>query len=218
MALTLSQRLGLTLWGAGTDPYNRAQRQAAHEALDSLVAIDKQGLAVDQPAATAATRGTYWTSTDGPDAGVTFRSDGAVWRRVNGTRVTRIPHTFTIDQQLYVPAADAFYVSPFPVPVPAGQTATLVALSARLRFGTSVTWQLRRTPKAGGAGELIVGPTTTNNTGTGAAQRITTSTVGLATVALPIALADEDDLALEVTAVTGSPKNLRVAALIDYRS
>lgn len=88
MALTLSTRLGLTLWGLGSDPYNRAQRQAAHEKLDDLVAIDRQGVLLDRPAAAAANRGMFWTLTDTADAGVTHRSDGTTWRPVNGVLTT----------------------------------------------------------------------------------------------------------------------------------
>lgn len=206
MALTLSARLGLTRWSAGTDALTRIQLDGDHGKLDDLVAIDRQGLAVNRPA--AGVRGTYWTSTDGPDAGVTFRDDGTAWRRVNGTRVTRVPHTFTLNGEVYVPAGDAFYVPPFPVPAPPGQTSTLVAVSARLKAGTSVTWQLRRTPVAGGVGAVIVGPITTP--AGGIAQRTVTG--------LPVSFADEDELGLEVTAVAGAPQHLRVAALIDYRS
>ena len=64
MALSLSQRLGLTRWGAGTDPLRRAQLDADNAKLDALVAIAQQGLAADRPASGTERRFYYATDTD----------------------------------------------------------------------------------------------------------------------------------------------------------
>lgn len=74
MAVTSSDRLGLTLWSSGLDPFTRAQRQADNVALNNLAAIDRQGVASGRPAATV--RGTYYYATD---TGVLSRATGSDW-------------------------------------------------------------------------------------------------------------------------------------------
>lgn len=74
MAITSSARLGLTVWGAGADPFTRAHRNADNAALDDAVAIDAQGLAAARPA--AGTRGSYYYATDD---GILYRDTGAGW-------------------------------------------------------------------------------------------------------------------------------------------
>lgn len=78
MAITASARLGLTLWGSGTDPFTRAQRQAAHVALDQFVGrFEVPGLLADRPA--AAIRDRFYYATDN---GVLYRDTGAAWQAV----------------------------------------------------------------------------------------------------------------------------------------
>lgn len=75
MAVTQSPRVGLTRWGAGTDPLRRSQLDADNAALDNLVAIDLQVATInDRPA--AGTRGRYCFV---ESTGLVYRDDGATW-------------------------------------------------------------------------------------------------------------------------------------------
>lgn len=78
MAVTTTARLGITRWSDDdTDPFTREQMDESHELLETLTAIDKQGLAAARPA--AGKRGTYYHATD---TGQTWRDNGAAWREV----------------------------------------------------------------------------------------------------------------------------------------
>lgn len=85
MAVTLTARLGLNKWSAGTDPFTRVQTNADHDALELLSAIDQQGTLAARTA--AGTRGRYYWSSDAIVAGGTaggkrlYRDDGAAWAR-----------------------------------------------------------------------------------------------------------------------------------------
>lgn len=109
----------------------------------------------------------------------------------------RIPHTFTISGEVKVDVAGESYIPPFPIPVPAGQAVDLASVRVRLNSGTSATCELRK-----------------NGTIVGAAFTVSSST--WATVARTTTFADLDDLALVITAVSGTPKGLSVAALLEY--
>lgn len=78
MAVTLSPRLGLNRWSAGSDPFNRVQLDADHQKLDDLVAIDLQGTMASRPA--FGIRGRYYFATDN---GVLYRDTGTAWVGVN---------------------------------------------------------------------------------------------------------------------------------------
>ena len=81
MAVTQSPRVGLTRWGAGTDPFRRAQLDADHGRLDDLVAIDLQVATInDRPA--AGTRGRYCFV---EATGLVYRDDGAAWVTVGAS-------------------------------------------------------------------------------------------------------------------------------------
>ncbi len=81
MALSLSARLGLTRWSAGSDPLARAQLDTDNSRLDALAAMDIQVATIaDRPA--AAIRGRYcWVA----DIRTLFRDEGATWHRVAET-------------------------------------------------------------------------------------------------------------------------------------
>lgn len=212
MALSLSPRLRLQLWSSPADPYRREQRQAAHLALDDLVAIDLQGPANARPVSTAANpgvRGRFYTVTDGPLAGTTYRDAGTEWRVLNGPRVQTLPHVWHLNGDVRVPVGTGVgYVLPFPVVAPAGQTARLVGVEHQLAGGTGAAWRILRRPADGSARVVVAGPVTTT------AGPLSTRTA----IAGGAALADRDLLELEVTAVNNSPQHLMVAPVVEYRS
>lgn len=146
MALSLSQRLGLTLWGAGSDPYTRAQRQAAHETLDDLTAIDQQGPHNSRPA--AGVRGRYWTSTDTSNAGRTFRDDGAAWRPLNAPIRVREVVAVAERGQVLPQAETAHIWLPRHIDRPAGHAVSIVGVRAFLHSG-SVTFRVSNTLTVG---------------------------------------------------------------------
>lgn len=74
MAVTQTPRLGLTKWGAGSDPFARSQLNLDHDQLETLVAIDLQGTYAARPA--AGTRGRYYFATDKLRL---YRDDGTAW-------------------------------------------------------------------------------------------------------------------------------------------
>lgn len=74
MAVTQSPRLGLTRWGAGTDPLRRAQLDADNAKLDAAAALYGQGLFNARPAAGVAGRFYFAEDTD-----LVYYDDGATW-------------------------------------------------------------------------------------------------------------------------------------------
>ena len=80
MVVSISSRLGVTLWSDEADPYTRTQAQGSAQALDSLAAIDVGGL--DAARGAPATRGKYYHSTD---TGVLWRDTGTAWFQVSPT-------------------------------------------------------------------------------------------------------------------------------------
>jgi hypothetical protein len=114
------------------------------------------------------------------------------------TKTVRVPHTFTIYGTVAVPVGDTNYVIPFFVPKPAGQTATLVQARHVIHAGTSATVKVQKNG-VDATGFTGISVTTTATTTSGS-----------------VALADNDLLALVVTAVAGSPTNLTFTVYIDY--
>lgn len=80
MAKTLTTRFGLTQWGAPTDGVARTDWNTSFANIDSLAAIDVQGLFADRPA--YGVRGRYFYATDRQ---VTYRDTGTGWVVVGGT-------------------------------------------------------------------------------------------------------------------------------------
>lgn len=110
----------------------------------------------------------------------------------------RIGHTYAIYGSVSVPAGDTDFIIPFFVSLRTGQTATIIKARYIINSGTSVTCKLQRN-----------GSDITGYTGISA-----TTTVG-ETVQTQ-ALSDNDKLALVVTAVSGSPKNMTFTIFIEY--
>lgn len=115
-------------------------------------------------------------------------------------RSLRVPHTFTVANEVKVASGDDNYIPPFFVPVPSGQRVALVGMRHRINSGTSVSIEIHRN------GVLATGFS---------ASATTTSTT---TDPANVALADNDTLALVVTAVSGTPKNLTVSVFLEYKA
>jgi prefoldin subunit 5 len=114
-------------------------------------------------------------------------------------KVIRIGHTYAIPGEIKVPSGDTNYVIPFFVSLVTGQTAKLAKCRYRINSGTSVTCKLQKN-----------GADITGYTG----MSVTTTTAQ--TDADDVTLADNDMLALIVTAVSGTPKNMTFTLFIDY--
>jgi hypothetical protein len=77
MAETTSNRFGLVVWGAGTDGPSRVEFNANFGALETLAAIDRQGVFGSRPA--AGKQGTYYKDTTN---GYLWRDNGSAWETV----------------------------------------------------------------------------------------------------------------------------------------
>ncbi len=106
---------------------------------------------------------------------------------------------FTIPDEIRVPAGDVDFIPPFFISLTAGQTAKVTKVIHRLNSGTSATFKLQKN-----------GSDLTGFTGIEAKPEIQT------TDPADQELADGDKLAMVVTAVSGTPKNLSVAVVIEY--
>lgn len=200
MAVTATPRFALPQWGAGTDPFTRAQMNAAFAALEASGARYGKGTITARPAASAANEGLLYVVTSATGGGVVgsmYFCDGAAWIYLN-PRTVRIPHTFTISGTVNVPSGDTDYVPPFYVPVPAGQTVKFAKVVMRINSGTSVTFKLQ---KAGV--DIATGYSATTSGGSSA-------------TGAGASFADNDTCALVVTAVSGTPKNMTATVYFDY--
>ncbi len=122
--------------------------------------------------------------------------------KINGsahTHTIRIGHTFTVYGEIKVPSGDTDYICPFFIDLPTGQTAKLVACRYIINSGTSVTFKLQKN------GSDITGFTS-----------LSAGTTVAETDPADVTLADADKIALVVTAVSSTPKNLSVTVFIDY--
>lgn len=122
-----------------------------------------------------------------------------------GTRTIRIPHTWAVQGDVLVASGETDYIVPMFVPVPTGQSVSLVAVHAKVTSG-SVSFKMYNystnadvTAYGTTAVPLTVapGPQLWDNTD----YAITTNGTQIAPV---------------VTAVSGSPKNLTITAYFDY--
>jgi hypothetical protein len=136
----------------------------------------------------------------------TLKEGGGITLAASGKTVTisaaktfRIGHTWAISGQIYVPNGDADYILPFFVSLATGQSAKLVKARYRINSGTSVTCKLQKN------GVDIAGFT-----------GMTVTTAATDTDPADVTLADNDMLALVITGLTGTPKNLTFTAFIEY--
>ena len=115
------------------------------------------------------------------------------------THTMRLPHTWAISGEIAVPSGDVDYILPFFVSLASGQTAKLVKARHRINSGTSVTCKLQKN-----GGDI------TGFTGIS----VTTTTTN--TDPADVTLADDDMLALVVTGVAGTPKNMSFTVFVEY--
>jgi len=106
---------------------------------------------------------------------------------------------FTIPDEIKVPVGDTDFIPPFFVSLASGQTAKVTKVIHRLNSGTSATFKLQKN-----------GADLTGFTGIEAKAETQTKDP------TDQAVADGDRLALVVTAVSGAPKNLSAAVVIEY--
>lgn len=127
--------------------------------------------------------------------------NGAAWGPIHVTAPTTItvPHTFTLSGEVAVAAGDIAYVPPFFIPVPPGQTVRLRSVRHRINSGTSATVKL-----------------TSNGTDLTGYTGIAVTTTTATTDAADVTLTNNAALALVVTAVSGTPKNLSLTLYLDY--
>ena len=93
MAVTQSPRLGLTRWGAGTDPLRRSQLDADHATLDNLAAIDLQVADLNARPA-ASTRGRYCFV---ESEQLVYRDTGTAWVLVGAPAPNLEPYATDVD-------------------------------------------------------------------------------------------------------------------------
>jgi hypothetical protein len=117
--------------------------------------------------------------------------------------VLRTVHSFTIAGGIRVPSGDVDYIPPFRVHKTTTQTVKLVEVSYRLNNGaggTTATFQLEKN-----------GASMTGFTGI-----TVNSATWNAVTPTAITLADNDQLALVITAIVGLPQNLSVTLVLEH--
>lgn len=154
----------------------------------------QSGLASARPV--AGTAGRVYIATD---TGTISRDTGSAWTNLSGPKTIRLPHTWTIPNPA-VASGDTDYIMPMVIPVPAGQTAIIARVVYAISSGTSVTFSMYQ-----GAGTI------TGLTGLSA----TTALTGTNPTS-PAAFTNEQSLVPTITAVSGTPRNFRVTAFVDY--
>lgn len=115
----------------------------------------------------------------------------------SGSKIFRHGHTYAISGEIKVPSGDTDFIIPFFFSLASGQTANIREVRYSINSGTSATVKLQRN------GGDITGYTGISVT--------TTPTATLQTQAL----SDNDEIALVVTAVSGTPKNMNFTIFIE---
>jgi hypothetical protein len=110
-----------------------------------------------------------------------------------------IPHTFAVQGEIKVPVGDTDFIPPFYVKAPTGQTVKLVSARYKINSGTSVTAKIQ----------------VNGSDATGFTSMSVGTTVG-ETDPTDITLSNNDVIALVVTAVSGTPKNMSFTIFLEY--
>jgi hypothetical protein len=110
-----------------------------------------------------------------------------------------IPHTFAVGGDIVVPSGDTDYIPPFFVNVPSGKLVNLVSCRHRINSGTSATVKVQRN-----------GVDVTGFTG------ISVTTTATTTNPADIAIANNDMIAIVVTAISGTPRSLSFTLFLEY--
>ena len=105
------------------------------------------------------------------------------------------PMTYAVQGLLAVPSGATNFLPPFFLPVPVGQTWTLVGVRAMVRGGTSATFNIQHNGTTiGGLSGIVV-----------------TTTAGTSTPTVGEAILDGDYLAPVITAISGTPDGLSMS-------
>lgn len=112
-------------------------------------------------------------------------------------KVFRQGHTYAISGEIKVPSGDTDFILPFFFSLATGQTANIIKARYSINSGTSVTAKLQRN-----GGDI------TGYTGISVTTTPTTTTQTQA-------LSDDDEIALVVTAVSGTPTNMNFTIFIE---
>jgi hypothetical protein len=115
------------------------------------------------------------------------------------SKTYRISHTFAVGDTISVPSSDTDFIPPFFVPAPTGQTMKIVGCKYIINSGTSVTAKLQLD------GSDVTGFTA-----------ISVTTTAASTTPTAVSVTDGQKLALVVTAVSGTPKNLSFTVFLEY--
>lgn len=108
-------------------------------------------------------------------------------------------HTFIIPGTIAVASGATNYIPPIFVTVPSGMTVKLSKCRYIIRAGTSVTFKLQKN-----------GSDITGFTGMSA------TTTAASTTPTAVTLADDDRIAVVVTAISAAPDSLSVKLVLDY--
>jgi len=113
-------------------------------------------------------------------------------------KIYRVPHTYAISGEIKVPVGDTDFIVPFFISFVSGQVGTIVKARHVINSGTSVTCKLQKN------GVDIPGFT-----------GISVTTTPTDIDPTDITLAENDSIALVVTGVSGTPKNLSFTIFIE---
>ena len=117
----------------------------------------------------------------------------------SGGSTIRVGKTYAIAGEIKVPVGQTDFLVPFFVSFAGGQTADLVKVRYQIQAGTSVTCKLQKN------GVDITGFTA-----------ISVTTTAASTDPTDVALAEDDEIALVVTAVAGTPQNMTFTIFIEH--
>lgn len=195
MAVTYTTKLVLPQWGAGSDPFTRAQMNDALAKLEAAPGI----AIVTTTERDALAGGALWAGRVVYNSTVARlqRYIGGAWADFTGTFYSFA--TWAIAGEVKVPSGDTDFLIPSPVSEGANEVVTLDKVRHKINSGTSVTFKMQ-----------LNGADATGFTG------ISSTTTAATTDPADVAVADLDLLAPVVTAVSGTPKNLFVAALLKH--
>jgi hypothetical protein len=178
----------------GVAPANVTKAAAAEGASAAVARADHKH---DVTTATPVTQALGDSAAEGTATSLA-RSDHRHGMPAETDKVFRWTQTFAIQGEIKVPSGDTDFIPPFFVSLASGETLKLVKARYLINSGTSVTAKLQKN-----------GSDITGFTG------ISVTTTAAETDPTNVDLADNDRLALVVTAVSGTPKNLSFSLVFE---
>lgn len=134
---------------------------------------------------------------NGVTSGLQTQIDGK--SNTSHTHIIRQGHSWGISGEIKVPSGDVDFLIPFFVSLAGGQTANIVSARYKINTGTSVTAKIQK-----------------NDVDVTGFTNISVTTASTTTNPTNISLSDNDKLALVVTGVVGSPKNLSFTLFLEH--